>query len=171
MGVKNHPVWDLYDEYRTARLSTLYYEKQLTVSKRWNLATDITLAATASSGVAGLWFWEIIAGGVVWEVILTIAALLAVTKPFINLAGQIQQKSELLAYWRSHWNDLNVLILLVKQHKSYTNKIRTRFISMMEAKKGIIQKEPPEKDEKLQERCYDRVNKELPFSDFFIPEE
>ena len=172
MERENHPVWDLYNEYRTARLSTLYYEKQLTVSKRWNLMIEIILAATASSGIAGLWFWGTFAGGVIWKGILTIAALLAVIKPFVNLAGQIQQKSELLEYWRSHGNDLYILIVLVKQRKSYDNEIRNRFISMIKAKKGIIQKEPAEGvNEKLRERCYNQVNEELPCNNFFIPEE
>ena len=172
MERKNHPVWDLYNEYRTARLSTLCYEKQLTVLKRRNLVIEIILAATASSGIAGLWFWGTFAGGVIWKVILTIVALLAVIKPFVNLAGQIQQKSELLGYWRSHGNDLYILIVLVKQRKSYDNEIRNRFISMIEAKKGIIQKEPAEGvNEKLRERCYNQVNKELPYNNFFIPEE
>ncbi len=159
MEGENHPVWDLYDEYRTTRLNTLYYEKGLAALKHRNSCIEIFLALTASSGIAGLWFWETFTGGLIWKGILTIAA-------------QIQQKSELLEYWRSQGNDLNILVILTKQRKSYDNEIRNRFISIMEAKKSIIQKEPAEGiNEKLRERCYDQVNKELPSGYFFITEE
>lgn len=172
MESENHPVWDLYNEYRTARLNTLYYGKQLTVLKRWNLGIEIVLATTAPTGIAGLWLWGTVAGGVIWKWILVIAASLAVIKPLVNLTGQIQQKSELIAHWRLHENDLYILSLLVKQHKSYDIEIQNRFISMMKAKTVIIQKEPTnEPNKKLQDKCYDQVNKELPFNDFFIPEE
>lgn len=172
MEVKNHPVWDLYNEYRTARLNKLYFGKQLTVLKRRNLRIDIFLAATASSGIAGLWFWGTFSGGIIWKGILTIAALLAVIKPLVNLAGQIQQMNELLSQWRLYEIDLYVLILRVKQHKSYDNEIQNCFISMMEAKKGIIQKEPLEgENDKLRGRCYNQVNEELSFNDFYIPED
>lgn len=172
MEGENHPVWDLYDEYRTTRLNTLYYEKELAALKHRNSCIEIFLALTASSGIAGLWFWETFTGGLIWKGILTITAILAVVKPIVNLAAQIQQKSELLEYWRSQGNDLNILVILTKQRKSYDNEIRNRFISIMEAKKSIIRKEPAEGiNEKLRERCYNQVNKELPSGYFFIPEE
>ena len=67
---------------------------------------------------------------------------------------------------------MQILVFLTKQRKSYDNEIRNRFISIIEAKKSITQKEPAEGiNEKLRERCYNQVNKELPSDYFFIPEE
>jgi hypothetical protein len=169
---KTHPVWDLYDELRTARLNVHYREKQLTTLQRKNLWIDIVLAATSSSGVAGLWLWATVAGGFIWKGILTIAALFAVIKPLMKLPEQIQQKSEVLTSWRLHDNELHKLSLIINQRQAYDDEIKKCFLALMDAKSSIIKQEPHEEtDSKLEAMCNKIVRNELPEDNFFVPEE
>ncbi len=85
----NHPVWDVYDLYRTARLNVCYYSTKLNRFQSYNFLIEITLAITASSSaVAALWFWEHPVGEIVWKILGVISALLAVSKPILK-RGQV----------------------------------------------------------------------------------
>ena len=85
-----HPVWDIYDEYRTARLNVKINEYLLSNYKRWNFLVEFILALTASSSVASFWFWGSETGQIVWKYLFVITAILAVLKPMLNLSGKIQ---------------------------------------------------------------------------------
>jgi len=55
MGARNHPVWSLYDEIRTARLNVKYYGRRLEFLERRNFAFELILLASApTSAIAGL---------------------------------------------------------------------------------------------------------------------
>ena len=55
----DHPVWNVYDLYRTARLSVCYYSAKLNRFLWYNYLIEYILAITASSSaIAALWFWE-----------------------------------------------------------------------------------------------------------------
>jgi hypothetical protein len=41
---ENHPVWDVYDEARTARLNVRYYERQLASLRRKNISLEVIIA-------------------------------------------------------------------------------------------------------------------------------
>jgi hypothetical protein len=93
----DHPIWDVYDQYRTARLNVRYYEYKLEGLRRNNFRIELVLAISISSGVAGLWFWETLVGGIIWKIIVTLAAFTAVVKPLIKLSDRIQEQSVILA--------------------------------------------------------------------------
>lgn len=167
-----HPVWDVYDESRTARLNVRYYERQLNSIRRNNFLIELVIALSVSSGVAGLWLWETTFGGIIWKALVTLAAFLAVVKPLVRLSDQVQQKSEVLSSWRLLDDGLRQLIILIRQYKTYGDDMRNRLLTLMETKATLIQREPLEAvDEKLRRRCFDQVNRELPADSFFVPEE
>jgi hypothetical protein len=167
-----HPIWDVYDEYRTARFNVRYYERQLR-SLRWkNLSIEVVIALSVSSGVAGLWLWETAVGGIIWKALVTLAAFIAVVKPLVKFSDQIQQKSETLTSWRLLDDGLRQLIILVRQCRKYDEEMQNRFLTLIQTKSTIVQREPPESvDERLRRRCFEQVNQELPSDKFFVPEE
>lgn len=167
-----HPIWDVYDEFRTARLNMRYYERQLNALRRKNIIIEFVLALSVSSGVAGLWLWQNAVGGFIWKALVTVAAFLAILKPLIKLSDQIQQKSEILTSWRLFDDGLQNLTLVVKERRNYDEEMLNRFHTLMETKSTIVQREPLECiDEKLRTKCFQQVNQELPFDNFFVPEE
>lgn len=167
-----HPVWDVYNEYRTSRLNVRYYERQLSSLRFKNYLLEFVLAFSVSSGVMGLWWWETVLGGYIWKALVTLAAFLAVLKPLVRLSDQVQHKSEVLTSWRLLDDSLQQLTILVRQNRKYDTEMRSRLLTLLETKSSIIQREPLESiDEKLRNKCFEQVNQELPADNFFIPEE
>lgn len=53
----NNAVWDIYDNYRTARLNVKYHCIRLERLEKWNSVLEILVAITApGSVISGLWF-------------------------------------------------------------------------------------------------------------------
>jgi len=166
----SHPIWDVYDEYRTARLNVRYYEYSLKRLQQHNFRIELVLAISVSSGVAGLWFWETVVGGIIWKIIITVAAFTAVVKPLIKLSDRIQEQSVILAAWRELDNELQKLSILVRQRGRYDSELQNRFLSLMDRKSDITKKETAEAiDENLRRKCFEQVNQELPCDKFFVP--
>jgi len=166
----DHPIWDVYDQYRTARLNVRYYQYGLKRLRRHNFRIELVLAISVSSGVAGLWFWETAVGGIVWKIFLTLAAFTAVVKPLLKLSDRIQEQSVILAAWRELDDELEKLSILVRQCGKYDSELQNRFLSLMEKRSHIVKSETDEAiDEKLRQKCYEQVNLELPYDEFFVP--
>ena len=168
-----HPVWDVYDQYRTARLNVKYYSKKLEVVKRQNFWIELALAVAApSSAVAGLWFWETDIGSYTWKGFAIIAACLAVIKPLLGLTTKIQKLEGGLSRYRLFHHDLQKIVVLISQERKYLNKFRNEFKSLLDNKREIIEQEMPgREDKKLKNRCQDEVLRELPAGSFFVPKE
>ncbi len=127
-----HPIWDIYAEFRTARLSVRYYELQLSSLRRKYFLIELVLALSVSSGVAGLWLWETAAGGIIWKIIVSLAAVLVVVKPLVRFPDKVQKKSGILTSWRLLDDGLQQLTILIKESGKYDNEMRMRFLSLME---------------------------------------
>lgn len=169
---RNHPVWDVYDEFRTARLNVRYYELRLKTLSRFNSFTEWILAISASSSVAGLWFWENEIGGYAWKLIGAFTALLAVARPTLNLTNKIKMTSEMLSAHKELDHDFNKLKRKISTHNKYDELLKEVFEELLE-KKGDIIKRYTDGDinDKLIIKCEQRVNEELPADDFYIPKE
>lgn len=170
MKTEEHPVWDVYDQYRTARLNLKYYQIQLNYLKRWNLAIETILAISASSSVAGLWFWEGLYGGYLWKIIGSIAAILAVIKPVLNLSDKINKKEELIIGYKGLHHDLEKISILVNQNQAYSEDLKKQFLDALDRKGVLIQKDNDTKvNRKLRDRLQLEVIDELPIKHFYIP--
>lgn len=167
---ENHPVWDVYDEFRSARLNVRYYESKLKKLSNWNTLTEYILAISISSSVAGLWLWENIIGGYVWKALGALAIFLAVGKPILNLTEKIKKKSELLGAYKELDHDFNKLKIRIAQNKKYDKLLKEEFNTLLEKKGNIISKYTDESpDYKLRKKCTEQVNIELPGDSFYIP--
>ena len=172
MAPNEHPVWDVYNLLRTARLNVKYYSARLHSLRRCNFLIEIVLAITApSSAIAGLWFWKYPLGQLTWKYFAIIAAICAIIKPFLKLVDRLQKFEETLTGYRTLDNDLQAIIIEIKQKKTYSEKLKKEFNKAFERKKAISTKEPEINIKtKLREICEAEVIKELPVSSFFIPE-
>ncbi len=164
-----HPVWDVYNEYRTARLNVLYYEKSYSILSRSNFWIEFFLALSVPS-VASLWVWETTVGTVVWKIVLAVAALLAIIKPLVGLSDKMKENSEILYKWRSLHGEFQKLTTSISQYKRYDDKMREQFLKLLDIKTNI--KEPPgATNNRLINFCKTKVNKSLPPEEFFVPED
>lgn len=170
---KKHPVWDVYDQLRTARFNMCYYAARVSQLRRANLWIEISLAVTApSSAVAGLWFWDTEVGAYVWRVLGVIVACLAVAKPILKLTDRIKLFEETLTGYRTLANDLEKITFTVRERQTYDQAAQKMFHEALERKRVISEKEPEYREkEQLKERCYQTVINQLPNTYFFVPKE
>jgi hypothetical protein len=166
-----NPVWEVYDEYRTARLNAKYYLSKLGSLEKKNFWLEWTLAAAApTSAVAGLSLWQNAAGKQIWLVIAVLAACLAVYKPIGKLTERMRQMEERITKYRGLEFDLNHIARAIAEQDIYNDALRAQFSSVLAKKEQLVLSYvDPEIDEDLRWRCQEQVQRELPKSKFHIP--
>ncbi len=168
---REHPVWDVYNQFRTARLNVKYYSSKLHNTQRENFLIEVILSITLpASAIAGLWFWDTKIGKDIWQYFLILSASLAVLKPFLKLMEKIQNFKEIVSGYRSLEHDLQKLSISIKQDAKYTKKHKLKLYEALDRKGVLVQNAPISKtDEKLQKQCRIKVSKELPSKSFYLP--
>lgn len=165
-----HPLWDIYDEYRTARLNVKINQYKLDNAKRTNFIFEFMLAFAASSTVASLWIWQNVYGQYAWKGLLVVTAILAILKPLINPTDKIQKFSEILMDFKNLDHEYKKLTYTINQEKRYNETIKAKFQTLFEQKRFIDQKS---NDSSIRDRkkieFEKQVNHELPPQTFFIP--
>jgi hypothetical protein len=166
-----HPVWDVYDEYRSARLNVKYYSGRVHWLSRVNIVMEFMIAAFASSSaVAGFTLWNSETGKVAWQILAGIAATLAILKPLLRLTEKIKLLEETIAGYRVLEHDLRTIEISIKQRRTYDNKLRVRFAAALDRMGALAAKNDENHvDRRLKRRCQMEVAKELPASSFYIP--
>lgn len=171
MPNKDHPVWDVYDKYRTARLNVKYYSSRL---HRLNIASktfDITLAITApSSAISGLFLFDIQFFAQAWKWFGAASAVIAFLKPFLKLGDSIKKHEEYLSGYRSYFLDLDKLKLEISQKRSYNSMMKSRFMDILEKRKVLFESTPDlQENKRLKRRLDAEVRSEYPVDSFYIP--
>lgn len=169
----NHPVWGVYDLYRTARLNVKYYSARLHKVELWNLGMDLVIAATApTSAIAALWFWNTTIGSMAWKVLGIIAAVAAVTKPILMLPKRMKAYNETLAGYRALEHDLYEIKEIIGQKQKYDNELKTDYKKALKRKGVLVAKDPETKQDKvLIKKLVAEIKQELPVESFFIPDD
>src|SRR5690554_1980388 len=115
-----HPVWDVYDLLRTARLNVKYYQGRIRSLKRRQFWLDVVLGVSApTSAVAGLWFVDTPAGQNVWQVFMATAAVVAVVRPLLKYGDTAQAMQEAVAAYKGLDHDLYCLAVDIRAEKSF----------------------------------------------------
>jgi hypothetical protein len=171
--LSNHPVWDVYDEFRTSRLNVKYHAALLRKYKRVNFWLELILAIAApTSAVAGLLFWETDLGAILWRFFGAVAAIVAVAKPLLGVSDKIAKLEEILVGYKSLSHDVQFLTIMIKQEQRYDRAMQQRFYELLDKKKELLTSSKIETDNKrLLSLCEQEVLKELPVESFYIPEE
>lgn len=173
-GNPAHPVWDVYDLYRTARLNVKYYSCRVSTLQRQNFWIEIVLAATtAGSAIAGLAFWSTGVGKIIWQALMVVSAVLAVAKPLLKLTERIQTLEELVGQYRAVEYDLKKIEVAIRQRKKFEPDLLELFAAVLDRMAAVAKQTGGEYriHEKLRTKCRLEVAKELPGNRFFIPED
>lgn len=168
-----HPVWDVYDSLRTARLNVLYYEHKLHRAESALSWMQIILAAAVpSSAIAGFDIWDFGIGPYAWEIFVSISSLVAFIQPFLGLPKKVKQYSELIDGYKILYYDLQNVRQKVTQDKAYGNSHKKLFNAAQKRRKSLEVKETGIKlDKRLRDKCEDEVEKALPAKNFYLPPE
>ena len=169
----NNAVWDIYDNYRTARLNVKYYSVRLETFERWNTFLEILVAVTApGSVVSGLWFLNTQSGLEIWKFVSAIAAIAGFLKPFLKLGQKIKFYEQTLSGYRALEYDLYEIILRIRDEAVYSPTCKKMFEAALKKKK-VLATNPPENthNKKLIDRLFQEVILEIPTESLYIPQE
>jgi len=173
MNKMDHPVWEVYDLYRTARLNVKYYSELLHRTEIKNFVLELILLCSApTSAVAGLWFWESPIGHEVWKYFGVIAAFAAVIKPLLGLPKKMKEYESLLSGYRTLEHDLQEVKSSIAHKRKYDQASQAEFKKAMKRKGVLVGKDPDAKEnKKIKQACEKEVISELPSEAFYVPEE
>ena len=167
-----NPVWNVYDEYRTAKLNVKYYSYKLLRATKCNFIGELLLAISSSSSIGGLWLFESWLDGFLWKALGTVAAFLAVYRTVAKPSENIRKLEQRVTAYRSMEFDLERLSRNISDNKNYDEGMKRQFNSIMNRKQAfVLSYVDPETDDDLHEKCTAEVNRELPAENFFIPKE
>lgn len=169
----NNAIWDIYDNYRTARLNVKYYCIRLEKFERLNTFLEVFVAITApGSVVSGLWFLKTQSGLEIWKFISAAAGFAGFLKPFLKLGQKVKFYEQTLSGYRALEYDLYEIILKIRDEGAYSTASKKMLEAAMQKKKVLVTN-PPENthDKKLINRLYQEVIIEIPAESLYIPEE
>lgn len=173
MRDEHHPVWSVYDLYRTSRLNVKYYSAKLHRAENEIFWMDCILLITApSSSIAGFWFLQNPVGEYSWKILGAIAAIIAILKPLLNRTKKVKNYEELRAGYRAFEHDLHVIKENIIQKRSYDLDLQNEFQKALK-RIGILKNKEvdSEEDKALKIKFTKEVLTELPTDQFYIPEE
>jgi hypothetical protein len=167
-----NPVWNVYDEYRTAKLNVKYYSYKLANATKWDFHVSLILAISSSSSISGLWLLEKWQNGILWKGLGAIAAFLAVYRTVAKSSESIRKLEQRVTAYRAIEFDLERLTRDISENKSYDEEMKRKFNSIMDRKQAfVLSYVDSEKNDDLNIKCACEVNRELPVENFFIPKE
>jgi hypothetical protein len=163
-------VLQIYNWYRNARLSALYYEDAMGRWRKINQVHDGLIAfASASSPIA---FWKhsqqpVLQQG--WFYLTLIAAILGVLKPILRWDKNVTLFAELQTHYCDLYMDLKFLTEDIQAAQRLSPKMETYFEITRRKFKDLERKEPKPDTKKVQlfER---RVNQEIDVTKCWFPE-
>jgi hypothetical protein len=172
MNREQHPVWAVYDKLRTARLNVKYYSERLRRVELFNTACEILLLfAAPTSAIAGLWFWHLQGGKIVWQSLGILSAIVATLRPLLQLTKRIKDYEAAVLANRSLEFDLETIRQKVEQKGAYDEKLKAEYLRVLERhRKDEIESPDKTPNRKLLEYCTNAVLTELPSSSFYVPE-
>ncbi|MFZ6876262.1 hypothetical protein ACO0LF_29715 [Undibacterium sp. Di27W] len=164
-------LWEIYDNYRTARLNVKYYSARLHSYENYNFWFEILIAITVSgSAISGLWFFETPEGKIFWKCISAFSVIAAFLKPFIRLTQKIKFYEQTLSGYRALDYELYEIVVQIKKDQGCSSIVRKMFDNAQKKKKDLVTN-PPEikQDKKLIDKFYDEVLNEIPKETLFLP--
>ena len=168
--VSRNAVWSVYDDFRTVRLNHKYYNHKLHFWKMLNLWLQLILALSVSSAVAGTWIFQTSSGDIVWNILVSIAAILAVYQPIGRPVEKIQFFEKHVTTYNELDYDLKELTRKIFDKREYSAEFKSEFeLIKKKERKVTIEYNDTRINQKLKERYYEEVVRELPTNSFFIP--
>ncbi|HKO58240.1 MAG TPA: hypothetical protein VJ276_20410 [Thermoanaerobaculia bacterium] len=162
---------EIYDRLRDALFNRKYYGAKLVAARRLNKTFDIMLALLTSGAIGSWVIWKTPAGRQVWAVLASVAAVLAVVKPFIGWPEDIERYAYLHAGYTGLYFELKQLANEMKIERGVSPALHARFreASARYAKLGSHDDISP--SPRLMKRCYEEVLREIPADLLWVPAE
>lgn len=160
----------LYRNHRTALLNKKYYGTRLAIMQSRNKWMEwlIAIGVTGSS-ISGWAVWDLEPWNYVWIVIAAISTILAVTKPIVNFAANIERYAKLFSNYSYSHTQLAHLVDQVTANHAITGEMLSTYDEVVRTMGQLSGLDDPKPDELLRRTCYQQVLTELPVSRYWMP--
>jgi len=172
-STQHHPLWDVRDVRRTARLRMKYSRARQSTLETRNFWIELVLAATATgSAVSAIAFWSTDLGQVVWKSLSSIAAVLAVAKPLSKLTEKMQRLEAMASGYAGVDHDCMRIEIAARQRGAFDADLQERFDVVLERVAKLQEKDAESHtDTALRDRLQEEVLAELPVDSLYLPPE
>ena len=162
---------ELYETYRDAALNREYYGRLLARHQRNNTIIEVIIALGAtSSGISGLTVIKDEPYGLyVWGVITSIAAVLAIAKPFLQFHKKIERYSRLFTGHLDNYITLNSLVIRIRRKQELTEDMIRQFERAEQRYSQLSRGDDPIKDISLCKQCEEIIRREIPDTVLWYP--
>ena len=162
----------LYDNYRTALMNRMYYGSRLASSRKTNRAIEIAVAVGSSGAIASWALWQSTDLGITaWAVLTGVSTVLAVVKPIVNYAKEIERYGKLFVGHGSLYYDLDSIVRHVAATKSVDDDDRARYERALDRRNEMAGDDDPKPNRKLVLKLQDRVDQMVPPESLWLPSE
>jgi len=169
-STRDHPVWDVYNELRTARLNVKCLECKIKSLRRKALALEIVMAVSGTSSIGGFWFLQNQLGTTIWKGLGAVAVVIGAIKHLFPFGDRLVKKERLAAGYRMLEHELQCVRVCIKERGAYDAAARSEFQIALRNKRELIGQSDDEPcSKRLIKKCRISVENELPETDFYIP--
>lgn len=166
-----HPVWDVYDELRTARLNVKCLQFEIASLKSDDRWSEVLIAIATTSSVGSFWFLQNAVGAYFWKTVGAFAVILSIVRPILKFSEHIQKKEKLLASYSILDHDLHCICMEIKHRQKYDNELHKDFLNAMARKAELIKTNMHSSVKpSVKKKSEELVFKELPAKAFYIPQ-
>lgn len=163
-------VAEIYTLMCRAALNRDYYGVMLARNQRTNTWFDILIAAgTTGSGLSALTIWEMEFGRIVWGVLSAASALLALSKPIIQLNKKIERLSRLFVGHSDNYVTLLILVSRIRRKQDITDEMSATFEAAEVRFLELSKEDDPTPDKKLLAACQQEVRLRHPPEKAWFP--
>jgi hypothetical protein len=159
----------LYSFYRTVLMNEKYYGYQLQFYKRWNRYSEIAVAVATSASIGAWKFWQTDVGREAWLVIASVATVVAVLKPILQLSKEIERYSKLHIGYCGLYFDLSALVDEVKVAGAFTREMMKEQKQAYERHKNLSLQLDGKESDRLVRKCMAEVNRQIPKETLWMP--
>jgi hypothetical protein len=162
---------EIYTLLCRSGLNKEYYGNVLHRTQRLNDVLEILIAVgTAGSGISALTIWQIQPYGPwVWGTLTTIAALLAIAKPIIQLNKRIERLTRLYVGHTDNYTSLVIIVSRIRRHNDVTSELIGSFEAAEARFLELAKEDDPRPNMKLLQRCEAMIRQRHPPDEAWWP--
>ena len=160
---------ELYDCYRTSLLNRKYYGHRLENIRMCNRTIDIILALTAASAIGTWAIWQTAIGTIVWEILFSTAAIIAVIKPFLRISDVIERYGKLFIGYSSNVYTIKKIVSEVTRSKEFTDDLNFAYRNILDSFRNLAPDDDPKPKARLIQKYFNEVNNEVPPESLWMP--
>ena len=162
---------EIYTLLCRSGLNKEYYGNVLHRMQRLNDVLEILIAVgTAGSAISALTIWQVEPYGPwVWGTLTTIAALLAIAKPIIQLNKRIERLTRLYVGHTDNYTSLVIIVSRIRRHNDVTPELIEAFEAAEARFLELAKEDDPRPNMKLLQRCEAMIRQRHPPGEAWWP--